>query len=145
MDHETTTGIMFILVAPSGQVLVQLRDDGQGKHIRYPNTWAFPGGRKRNDESYIDAALREISEECGLRLRREDFRLLMRMDCGTSLFRIHVFICNLRRDEVSKVKVFEGKDMRWVNVGELKDLDLGFCQEKILPYLEDYLRSRRAA
>lgn len=38
------TGVVFILMCPNGELLLQLRDDSSPQ---YPDTWVFPGGGER--------------------------------------------------------------------------------------------------
>ncbi len=40
--------------------------------------WSFPGGRRdREDRDLLDTALRELEEECGIRLKREQMELAL--------------------------------------------------------------------
>lgn len=51
------------------QLLVALRDDFA--HIPYPACWDFAGGGREAGEDPEECALREVSEEFGLVLRRD--------------------------------------------------------------------------
>lgn len=62
----TAGGAAFLLTRRGGSLR---------KHARQ---WAFPGGRVDPGETLLDAALRELDEEVGLRLQRDD--LLGRLD-----------------------------------------------------------------
>ena len=42
---------------------MQLRDDGRGIPIPFPNMWNFPGGTVEPHETPLEGAIREISEE----------------------------------------------------------------------------------
>ena len=46
-----------------GKILMQLRDDGCGEEIPFPNMWNFPGGLVESSETPLEAAIREIKEE----------------------------------------------------------------------------------
>jgi len=40
---EPGAGVTFALISPDGMVLMQQRDDGNGRVIPYPNHWCIPG------------------------------------------------------------------------------------------------------
>ena len=63
-----------ILVADSGEILLQRRDDKQT--ISSPGKISVFGGHCNADETWIDAVRRELHEETGLRLPADRFRKL---------------------------------------------------------------------
>jgi 8-oxo-dGTP pyrophosphatase MutT (NUDIX family)/GNAT superfamily N-acetyltransferase len=56
----------IIIHNPSGQVLLNLRDNNPG--TSFAGCWTLPGGRVESNETPRQAALRELSEETGLQL-----------------------------------------------------------------------------
>lgn len=70
------TGVTFILLRPSGEILMQLRDDGKGRQIPYPDMWCFPGGGKDEGETYLKTTLREVREEYELDIDADSCILL---------------------------------------------------------------------
>jgi 8-oxo-dGTP diphosphatase len=62
----------IVLLSSSNKILMQLRDDGNGKSILYPNMWNFPGGEKEADESRLECAVREVKEEFNLDISSGD-------------------------------------------------------------------------
>jgi 8-oxo-dGTP diphosphatase len=52
------------LVDRNGALLLQLRDD---KAPNYPDVWGLPGGAIEDGETPVEAAVRELWEETGLR------------------------------------------------------------------------------
>lgn len=129
--------VTFILVRPSGEMLMQLRDDGRGKKIEYPNMWCFPGGGMEKGEEPIEASIREIREEYGIEIQRNQCELLTvyNHDDDTD----YVFICKVGSDAVPVLH--EGADMKWFNIDAIKQLPLAWGQEKITPTVEGYLKS----
>lgn len=128
------TGVTFIIIRPSGEMLMQLRDVYSK---RYPNTWCFPGGTIEPGEDEIKTVVREIKEEYKLNIGTGNCKELMIYDLlyGVSA---KVFICTVY-DEQNPV-LHEGADMKWMMLDEIKKLPLGFEQEKIIPKLEGFLR-----
>lgn len=136
-NDTSITGVTFLLVRRSEEILLQLRDSGRGnERIEYPNTWCFPGGHKDKEESYIDTVLREAREEFGISIEREDCELIYIYDHGNTVDN-HVFLCRMREKQTPHLR--EGRGMCWMNLREIEDFQLGFHQEKIIPYLREYL------
>jgi 8-oxo-dGTP diphosphatase len=73
-----STAATVLLRRPNGDFLMQLRDDGRGKLIPYPNMWNFPGGAVEPNEEPLNAAIREIEEEFEIKLQPSDCRELWR-------------------------------------------------------------------
>lgn len=63
------------VVDPHGRVLLQERDEHAPVH---PDLWGLPGGRLEEGETFLDAAVRELEEETGLRVTASDLRSLGR-------------------------------------------------------------------
>lgn len=127
----------FILRKPSGKMLMQLRDDGGGKKIRYPSTWCFPGGKVEEGEAYLDCVIREIKEEYGVSIKKEACHLILTYDHDDSR-NDYVYLCEIPEDV--EVVCNEGKDARWMMLEEIKQLSLGWEQEKFLLQLEEWLK-----
>jgi 8-oxo-dGTP pyrophosphatase MutT (NUDIX family) len=62
-----TPGITIIIKSPEGKVLIGKRSE----NARYGGKWCLPGGYIEYEESFIETAHREVSEETGLEIRIE--------------------------------------------------------------------------
>jgi 8-oxo-dGTP diphosphatase len=118
-----------LLQRPNGSILMQLRDDGDGTPIPYPNMWNFPGGAVEPSEKPIEAAIREIAEEFEIRLDPRDCKEIWRYthDYASS---DHVFQCRVPADTMPVLH--EGAAWAWMTISEIAELDLGFEQAKIV-------------
>jgi 8-oxo-dGTP diphosphatase len=126
----------IVLLSSSNKILMQLRDDGNGKGIPYPNMWNFPGGEKEDDESHLECAIREVKEEFNLDISSKD--------CEEIFFYQHddniddtIYVCRVEGEP--KPGLNEGAAVEWMALEDIKKLDLGFEQDKIIPYIERYL------
>lgn len=137
MENEKHTSSTFIPVRQSGEILMQLRDDGNGKIIPYPNMWNFLGGGVEGNESNIEAAVREAKEECNLEVGADSYRLIFVYDHDNTVSD-HVYVCDVSSSWEPEMN--EGREMRWMKLEEVKNLQLGFEQEKIIPELEKFLQ-----
>jgi 8-oxo-dGTP pyrophosphatase MutT (NUDIX family) len=129
----------IVLLSSSNKILMQLRDDGNGKSILYPNMWNFPGGEKEADESRLECAVREVKEEFNLDISSGD--------CEEVFFYQHdniddtIYFCRVEGEP--KPELHEGAAVEWMSLKEIKKLNLGFEQHKIIPHIERYLDSAK--
>jgi 8-oxo-dGTP diphosphatase len=124
-----TNAATVLLRRPDGRILMQLRDDGRGQKIPYPNTWNFPGGTIEPHETPLVAAIRETNEEFEIRLTPADCREIW---CYTHDHAAadHIFLCRVSADTTPVLR--EGADCAWMTLDEIATLDLGFDQAKIV-------------
>jgi 8-oxo-dGTP diphosphatase len=111
---------------------MQLRDDGDGTSIPFPNMWNFPGGAVEPYEMPIEAAIREIAEEFEISLDPSDCKEIWKYthDHAAS---DHIFFCKVPAD--TKAVLHEGAACAWMTLSEIAELDLGFDQAKIVAYI----------
>ncbi|MEM7488844.1 MAG: NUDIX hydrolase [Pseudomonadota bacterium] len=86
-----------------------LRDDYP--HIPWPNRWDLPGGGVEEGETPLDAVIREIEEEIGLRLPPSAFvwhKTYRRSDGRASRF----FAAPIDRAQIAAI-VFGDEGQRW--------------------------------
>ena len=134
--NEYITGVTFILLRPSGEILMQLRDDGNGISIPYPDMWCFPGGGKDAGETYLSTTVREAREEYDMDINAGNFFLLTSYD-HDNMINDHVYICPVPQHCSPKLR--EGRDMQWKKLAVIKELPLAWEQHKIIMILEEYL------
>ena len=125
-----------ILVDQAGRILMQLRDDGNGKTIPFPNMWNFPGGGAEGDESAMEAAVREIREEFEIDLDPADLQPIFSYSHRHAATDA-VFACQLA-DDVDPV-LHEGAAMAWKSLDEVASLPLGFEQWRALPAIACFM------
>jgi 8-oxo-dGTP diphosphatase len=136
MEAEKNTlkaiGATVILRRPDGTILMQLRDDGRGTSIPFPNMWNFPGGAVDRDEEPLDAAIREIGEEFEIKLERSDLEEIWRYTHAHAATD-HIFLCHVSADTVPVLH--EGAACAWLNLDEIAALNLGFEGIKVVDFL----------
>lgn len=130
-------GVTFVLQRPDGKILMQLRDDGHGKNIIYPNMWCLPGGHIDNGESNEEAVCREIDEEYGLKLQPSDCRFLIEYD---HTINIHDYVYLCRVPMCAKPILQEGADMKWMTVQEIKKIKLAADLNRIVLLIEEKIK-----
>ena len=105
MGHD---GVSVVLKSREGKYLLQLRDNK--KEIVYPGMWALFGWGVENGEAPWETAAREMEEELGLRLKEDNFTLVL-VSRKPGGFRQYNFICNACID-ITELKLMEGQDMK---------------------------------
>lgn len=98
----------------------------------YKNHWALPGGFVEYGEKVEDAAVREAKEETGLDVELDELVGVYsdpnrdpRGHTVTIAFKAHIVSGELQSDS-------DAKDAKYVNMDELKKIDLAFDHEDIL-------------
>ncbi|MBU6500520.1 MAG: NUDIX hydrolase [Patescibacteria group bacterium] len=103
--------VAVLIITPQGIPLI--RDPKKPS----PVYWKAPGGRGSGAESAEEVALREIREEIGIKLKKEDLSAIYREDKGSHI--LTMFRADLpalpqlktRGDEGEEIKVFLPKDI----------------------------------
>ena len=60
------------------KILMQLRS--KNKKIFYPEYWGCFGGSKKNNETYLDCAVREITEETNIKFKKDEFIFFFKLN-----------------------------------------------------------------
>jgi len=112
--------LVLIYNIKNNKVLLQLRD--KKETIAFPNTYAIPGGEIEKGESPISAAVREIKEETGYSLKKQDL-LLFSKEKYISEYKnkySQQFIYLAFYDNKQVIKCFEGQGMEFLSEDEVK-------------------------
>jgi len=139
-DMDYIDAATFILIRPDGKILMQLRDDGRGKKIPYPNMWTFPGGEKEKRESHLDCVIREVKEEYNLVVTADQCEKILSYDHDNNLDD-QIFVCRVPQN--AEPELHEGRAMKWMALEEIKNIKLAWQLDKILLKIEEKLKSMR--
>lgn len=96
--------------------------------IPYQGAWVFPGGGIEAGETPVRAAVREMLEEFGMRVRTEDLALVGEYTRGDGV-RCIIFIY---RGTEAPGPLQEGEEARWFSWREVCVQSLGFEQQRYL-------------
>ncbi|MEI6039789.1 MAG: NUDIX domain-containing protein [Candidatus Berkelbacteria bacterium] len=135
-DSKIQFGLTFVLLREDSKILMQLRDDGNGKNILYPNMWTIPGGGQDAGESDVEGIVREIKEELDLEVLLSECEFIFEFMHDENV-RDRVFLCRVKQDV--KVELHEGAAIEWMTLADIKKLKLAFHSEEIIPTLEKIL------
>jgi 8-oxo-dGTP diphosphatase len=128
MSHPENRSIRVLaaVVQRGGRFLVCQRPP----HKRHGGLWEFPGGKLEVEESLLDAARRELSEELGVQALAVEQPLLSIADPG-SVFVI-VFVPTIIDGEPT---CLEHSELRWALLAELPALALAPSDRRFVDYL----------
>lgn len=107
--------VVVVLPFTSNKVVMQLRDFKQ--EIAYPGHWGFLGGAVDNNETPLEAALREIEEEI-------DIKPLQLCFHGTDFIPNHnfsyIFSFKLTQ-QLSSLELKEGLDIDFITLNDIEN------------------------
>ena len=99
-------------------------------HKRHGSLWEFPGGKREQGETHLDAARRELAEELGVRVRSVGQVLLSIADPGSE------FVIEFVPTEIDgEPQRIEHPDVRWLTLDELPSLPLAPSDGRFVDYL----------
>ncbi len=97
-----------------GKMLFQLRDNNP--KIKNRNCWSLFGGGINKNEIPIEAAIRELKEEVGVNIKKEQLYLWVIFPC----FRKKSFLFKLKLDKnIKDMKLKEGSSMGYFTISEI--------------------------
>ena len=115
-----------------GEVLLQKRTENKRRN---PNKWAKTGGQVDSGENAEDAIFREVKEELGIEIPKEQIKIIeiLKSDYKNKRFAYNfIFVVNykkeeyiLQKEEVSEVKYFTIEDMEIAKKNN--DINYTFC------------------
>lgn len=110
----------FFYNADKEEILLHKRDDKTTKH---PKKWAFFGGSSEENETPIETFIREIHEELGVLLQREE--VIPLCDYLNPEFGTHrnIFYA-LRHTKKQEMTLGEGADFDWIPLTLVSNYDL---------------------
>lgn len=116
----------FVIPNHEGKFLMQLRDNKPS--IPYSGCWVFPGATVEEGEEPLGATLREIPEEFEIDVELADVVFIggYTRDDGVECF-IYAYLGGK-----VPTKITEGQKFQFFSLEEIKDLPLGFQQNKFL-------------
>jgi 8-oxo-dGTP diphosphatase len=90
------------------------------------NTWGVPAGKVDGDEAIEIAIAREVFEETGVKLFKEDFTHVVKLFVRLSNFDIiyHIFSAGFPEEGNVTIQPNEHQDFAWVNREEALVMDL---------------------
>ena len=129
--EEIVHGSGVILIRKDGAVLVQHRDNNPKIHDS--DLWCYPGGKVEKEESFEEAARRELQEETGYHAR-ELLLFLEEEDISRHTGKPHVrHLYWTWYDDKQKIICGEGQEMRWMKSEE-------FTERKFIPKHDERYR-----
>jgi 8-oxo-dGTP diphosphatase len=101
----------------AGRWLVNCRPAG----TPLAGSWEFPGGKRQAGEAALAALKRELDEELGIEVLEAEPVLALVHDYPDKRVRLDVWHVRRYRGQVT---AREGQPLRWVTVGECRELEL---------------------
>lgn len=96
--------------------------------------WEFPGGKKRDDETRLEALNRELAEELGITVERAEPLLELVHDYPDRQVKLDVWLVREYRGEPAGL---EGQPLRWVEVAALGEVGLLEADRPIVDALRE--------
>ena len=126
------------IIINNNKILLTQRGYGE-----YKDKWEFPGGKIEENETKEETIIREIKEELDATIKVEKFLTKVEYDYTSFYLKMNVFIASLTS---SHLLFKEHESYKWIDVSELNALDaldLLPADRLIIPYLKDYLKSKK--
>ena len=110
--------VAVFIINHKNQILLQKRSPNKKLN---PNKWSICAGHVDSGEKLDDAAIREVEEEIGLKLSKEDLHIIedkrfCRRDVNSHVSRMYYAISDETNFKLQKEEV---SDVKWVDLDEL--------------------------
>ena len=120
----------FLYNPKTRSVLLHLRD---GNTKFNPNKWAFFGGLQEGDEKPTETFIREVQEELGISLQKDE--VIPLRDYLNTVLQTYRYVFYAESDlEISQMTLGEGAGFDWVPIDRIREYDLTELTEKDLVY-----------
>ncbi|OQW48458.1 MAG: pyrophosphohydrolase [Proteobacteria bacterium SG_bin7] len=120
------------LIMKGDQVLVGLRPEGKN----LAGQWEFPGGKIEANETPEGALQRELKEELGIEAEVGAIVFAGTHSYGETGILLLFYIVKYWKGEP---KPFYHRELKWVHLKDLQDLDIPGANRKVLPHIVQLL------
>ncbi|MEH6526855.1 MAG: NUDIX domain-containing protein [Sneathiella sp.] len=129
--------ISNVLLVRNRKLLLGLRS---GNRKRFPDCWAAPGGHLETNETPLEAARREMSEELGVVVKELTQLSPIHLSSTTDPIKFHMFAAfewlggepSLKNHEHSKLAWFSFDEARLLQPLALEEYRLSFLELELL-------------
>ncbi len=134
MKHYEVTAAIII---NNNEILCMQRDQSKYSYLSYK--YEFPGGKVEEDESLVQALMRELIEELDyhLEITPEDFFLTVEHEYPDFFIKMHSYICNVSERQFIRK---EHHSHVWLKPSELHTLDWAAADLPIVSRLMEVMK-----
>ncbi len=125
---------VIAIIKKEGKYLVQKRPS----RGLLANFWEFPGGKRKSSESLIQALHREIREELGVEIEKEEYLTNVHHSYTQFQVTLYAYKCSLKNGPPLKAK-----KIRWVSLRGLHRYPFPSGSVKIIRFLEERERAEK--
>jgi len=131
MEQENKPKVgVGIMIFKNGKVLLGKRKGSHGE-----GEYAFPGGHLEYMESFQDCAKREISEECGIKIKNIRFQFLANVTKYAPKHYVHVgLVADWEDGEPEVLEPEKSESWDWHNIDNLPEPIFEMCKIAIDSY-----------
>lgn len=118
VDGQYTQYVHVWIMNDKNEFLIQKR--AESKKIN-PNKWSQTGGAVDSGETVIEAAIREVKEELGISIGKEDIEFMLSYKRKYTFMDVFLVKKNIELKDI-KVQKEEVKEVKWVTKEEIEDM-----------------------
>ena len=128
------------IIFHKNKYLFQKRDNK--KRIFYPNFYGLFGGERNKNEKPIETMRREFFEEISLKFVKINHLITIKLNSPifnpkkASIFKRHVFICELPRDFRKQIKLNEGQNLKFININKVNKINIAPFDYAVTKYYD---------
>lgn len=106
-----TIEVVAALITKDNSVLIAQRQSGE-----FSGMWEFPGGKIEDNETHVEALIREIHEELNLSIEVNEYLMTVEYDYSNFHLLMHCYYCTPLQDNFD---ILEHSEVKFVLYSEL--------------------------
>lgn len=113
-----------VMILKDNKVLLTKRKGSHGA-----GEYAFPGGHLEYMESFEDCAIREVAEECGIKIKNIQFQFLTNITKYAPKHYVHVgLLADWEEGEPKVLEPEKAEEWKWYDLDKLPEPLFEFCK-----------------
>ena len=129
MDRKASISVVAgVLSNARGEILIAKRK----QHQDQGGLWEFPGGKREDGESSLEALKRELAEELSIEICAAEPYLTQRHEYPAKIVHLEFFRVKTWHGEARGA---EGQDIQWAKISELGDYEFPAANKVVVEKL----------